>query len=72
MYCVGVTPCSETASPTIPNALAFESAINFLGSNFQFSDNYIVSPDAGLTNNVNESGINLLCDVNSLVNIITK
>ena len=64
--------CTLMFSISNASRINIKSAIDFLGSNFQFSDNYIVSPDAGLTNNVNESGINLLCDVNSLVNIITK
>jgi len=51
---------------------SIKSAIDFLDSNFKSSANYIVSPDVGFINNPNKSGINLLSDVNSLVNIITK
>ena len=59
---------------SISNAskISIKSAIDFLDSNFQSSNNYIVSPDAGLIKNANQSRINLLSDVNSLVNIITK
>jgi len=59
---------------SISNAskINIKSAIDFLDSNFQSSNNYIVSPDAGLIKNANQSRINLLSDVNSLVNIITK
>ena len=59
---------------SISNAskISIKSAIDFLDSNFQSSNNYIVSPEASLIKNVNGSRINLLSDVNSLVNIITK
>ena len=59
---------------SISNAskLSIKSAIDFLDSNFQSSNNYIVSPEFGLINNPKESGVNLLSDVNSLVNILTK
>ena len=52
--------------------ITIKSAIDFLDSNFKSSKNYIVSPEFGLIDNANESEINLLSDVNSLVNIITK
>ena len=64
--------CTLMFSISNASRISIKSAIDFLGSNFQSSNNYIVSPEASLINNVNESGINLLCDVNSLVNIITK
>jgi len=51
---------------------SIKSAIDFLDSNFQSSNNYIVSPNAGMIKIANESKINLLSDVNSLVNIITE
>jgi len=59
---------------SISNAskISIKSAINFLDSHFQSSNNYIVSPEAGFIKNANESRINLLCDVNSLINIITE
>ena len=64
--------CTLMFSISNVSRISIKSAIDFLGSNFQSSNNYIVSPEAGLLKNVDESGINLLCDVNSLVNIITK
>jgi len=59
---------------SISNAskISIKSAIDFLDSNFQSSNNYIVSPEASLIKNVNGSRINLLSDVDSLVNIITE
>ena len=64
----------NTLSFSISNAskISIKSAINFLDSHFQSSNNYIVSPEAGFIKNANESRINLLCDVNSLINIITE
>ena len=64
--------CTLMFSISNASIITINSAIDFLVSNFQSSNNYIVSSEAGLINNANESGINLLCDVNSLVNIITK
>ena len=64
--------CTLMFSISNVSRISIKSAIDFLGSNFQSSNNYIVSPEAGLLKNVDERGINLLCDVNSLVNIITK
>ena len=59
---------------SISNAskINIKSAIDFLDSNFQSSNNYIVSPLANLIKPENESRINLLSDVNSLINIISK
>ena len=52
--------------------ISIEYAIDFLDSNFQSSNNYIVSPKASLIKNKNKGRIKLLCDVNSLLNIITE
>ena len=51
---------------------SIKSAIDFLDSNFQSSNNYIVSQETDLIKNLNDSKINLLSDVNSLVKIIAK
>tara|TARA_B100000795_G_C22755464_1_gene421292 strand:+ start:181 stop:1062 length:882 start_codon:yes stop_codon:yes gene_type:complete len=49
-----------------------KSAIDYLDSNFQSANNYIVSPESSLIMIKKETSVNLLSDVNSLIDIISK